>query len=133
MRAPGNVSARPGLAGLRAPSATSSPVRDCATPPAKDLAMLPGPRMPQRIFADVMSNSPWIAAIPGMPAKKTCGSADPCARLVEEQRTFRLDRDREMVAAGALARGLALDDQLLGPGIGVDITHRAEMLGDVGL
>src|SRR5438445_8120387 len=49
MRAPGKLSARPGLAGLRAPMATSLPVREAATPPAKAWAMLPGPRMPQRM------------------------------------------------------------------------------------
>src|SRR5215831_6890558 len=60
MRAPGKAAARPALPGLRAPSATIVPVREWATPPANDLAMLPGPRMPQRIFCgmDVMSNLP---------------------------------------------------------------------------
>lgn len=45
----GKRSASPGLAGLRAPMATSLPVPEAATPPAKDWAMLPGPRMPQRM------------------------------------------------------------------------------------
>src|ERR1700755_2924717 len=98
MRAPGKVSPSPGLPGLRAPSASSVPVRDCATPPAKDLAMLPGPRMPQRIFCLDVIFEYSMGRRHALGIGRTRKSADPCARLVEQQRTFRLDRDREMVA-----------------------------------
>ena len=50
MRAPGKLSASPAFPGLRVAIAASTPVRECATPPANALAMLPGPMMPQRIF-----------------------------------------------------------------------------------
>ena len=43
---------QPRLARIARAIAASSPVRECATPPANALAMLPGPMMPQRIFCE---------------------------------------------------------------------------------
>src|SRR5918994_3916127 len=138
MRAPGKASARPGLPGLRVAMAASVPVREWATPPAKALAMLPGPRMPQRTGEDAefmkISLDEAGQARGRAAAADANRSAQPEAGAVEQVGMGRPQRDRHLVEACLVPRFLALDDKLLAAaGIGVDVAGRPQMLGNVDL
>src|SRR5688500_3079979 len=80
MRAPGKVSARPALTGSRVAIAESTPVREPATPPAKALAMSPGPRIPQRTDAfELISFSSMAWAPLGADLKLTLRAGRPAS------------------------------------------------------
>src|SRR5438445_12155340 len=123
MRAPGKASARPGLAGLRAPMAASLPVREAATPPAKAWAMLPGPRMPQRM---------GVVAVIVISLKSgwgRLGSAQPQPFFVEQ--VGFADGNGDLGGGGNLRR-VALDHHVLAMGCpGVEKARAAEMLNHV--
>src|SRR5690606_29167370 len=106
MRAPGKVSARPGLSGLRVAMATSSPCAACLTPSRKAWAIPPGPMIPQRTFFSVMVVFlAWDAAASdgarsffcGLWPRVGAGSADSLAPLIEKIGPVGAYRDRDAV------------------------------------